>query len=146
MYSEKILNEERKYLEVKKSQISGKGLFAKKDIEQGDIVCTYMGERISNDEAWRRIEAGIDQFIVETYNDGLLDSMPIFCHAMYANDAMGLTRVEGLKNNAQIEIIRRAPRIVATRDIKKGEEIFVAYGRGYWKNVEKRIKKQAKSK
>lgn len=141
----KTLEEEKKYLQVKKSQISGKGLYTKIAIPKGEVVATYMGEIIDNDEALRRSEAGKDQFLVETVNDGYMDSMPIFCYAMYANDAMGITRL-GFKNNVQIEILEGAPRLVALRNLKPGEEIFVGYGRAYWNNVKQRIKRQEKEK
>jgi SET domain-containing protein len=143
-HSKSTLAKEAKYLEVKDSHFTGKGLFTTKDIKKGERVCTYMGEYIDNDEALRRCDAGIDQFLVETVNDGILDSMPIFCHAMYANDAAGITRMEGIRNNCKIEIEDGGPRMVATRNIKAGDEILVGYGRVYWNNVKRRLKEQAK--
>jgi hypothetical protein len=143
-HSKSTLAKEAKYLEVKNSHFTGKGLFTTKDIKKGERVCTYMGEYIDNDEALRRCDAGIDQFLVETVNDGILDSMPIFCHAMYANDAAGITRMEGIRNNCKIEIEDGGPRMVATRNIKAGDEILVGYGRVYWNNVKRRLKEQAK--
>lgn len=143
-YSKSTIAKEAKYLEVKDSHFTGKGLFTKKDIKKGEWICTYMGEYIDNDEALRRCDEGIDQFLVETVNDGILDSMPIFCHAMYANDAAGLTRQPGIRNNAEIAILEGGPRMVAKRNIKAGEEILVGYGRVYWNNVKRRLKNQAK--
>ncbi len=142
-HSKSTIAKEAKYLEVKDSHFTGKGLFTTKDIKKGERVCTYMGEYIDNDEALRRCDAGIDQFLVETVNDGILDSMPIFCHAMYANDAAGITRMEGIRNNCKIEIEDGGPRMVATRNIKAGDEILVGYGRVYWNNVKRRLKEQA---
>lgn len=144
MYSKSILAKEEKYLFLQDSHFTGKGLFTKKLIKKGEVVCTYMGELIDNDEAWRRAEAGIDQFLVETVNGGTLDSMPIFCYAMYANDAAGLIRKEGYRNNTHIELQDGAPRIVASRTIHPGDEILVGYGRAYWNNVKKRLAKQGK--
>jgi SET domain-containing protein len=142
-HSKLTIAKEAKYLEVKDSHFTGKGLFTTKDIKKGERVCTYMGEYIDNDEALRRCDAGIDQFLVETVNDGILDSMPIFCHAMYANDAAGITRKEGIRNNCKIEIEDGGPRMVATRNIKAGDEILVGYGRVYWNNVKRRLKDKA---
>lgn len=139
------LAEEEKYLHLKKSRFTGKGLFTKKDIKKGQIVCTYLGERITPEEALRRCELEIDQFLVETYDDGYLDSMPIFCYAMYANDAQGLIRSE-VKNNVEIQILKGEPHLVAKRNIKAGEEILVSYGRRYWNNVKKQLKEQGKLK
>ncbi|UPT66342.1 MAG: SET domain-containing protein [Sphingobacteriales bacterium JAD_PAG50586_3] len=143
-HSKSILAKEAKYLYLQESHFTGRGLFTNKAIKKGERVCTYMGEYIDNDEALRRCDAGIDQYLVETVNDGILDSMPIFCHAMYANDAAGLIRKEGIRNNCKIEIEDGGPRMVATRNIKPGDEILVGYGRVYWANVKRRLKEQGK--
>ena len=59
----------------------------------------------------------------------------------YANDAKGIGRVEGLRNNAQYEIKTRKGEkrvfIVATRTIKANDEVLVDYGKDYWKNLNK---------
>jgi SET domain-containing protein len=50
----------------------------------------------------------------------------------YANDAMGLTRVPGQHNNAEYLIYGDRVYIEATRNIRKGEEVLVSYGREFW--------------
>ncbi len=50
----------------------------------------------------------------------------------YANDAKGLYRHEGLKNNAEYVADGYRVFIEATRDIPAGSEILVDYGREYW--------------
>jgi len=50
----------------------------------------------------------------------------------YANDAAGLSRVPGLKNNAEYLIYGDRVYIEAKRRIRKGEEILVSYGREFW--------------
>ena len=55
----------------------------------------------------------------------------------YANDASGITRVKGLKNNAEYVVDGNRCFLEATRDIKKGEEIFVGYGKEYWILIKK---------
>lgn len=59
----------------------------------------------------------------------------------YANDAKGIGRAEGLRNNAQYEIKTRQREkrvfIVATRTIKANDEVLVDYGKDYWKNLSK---------
>jgi hypothetical protein len=60
--------------------------------------------------------------------------------ARYANDARGLSRVKGLNNNSVYEIHDNKCFIVATRDIKAGEEIFVDYTKDYWDVVRYNIK------
>jgi len=52
--------------------------------------------------------------------------------ARYANDAAGFTRIPGIRNNCRFEVIRSRAYIIASRNLKPGEEIFVAYGKDYW--------------
>jgi hypothetical protein len=52
--------------------------------------------------------------------------------ARYANDAAGLGRVKGLKNNCVYETEGNQCWIVSTKDIAAGEEIFVSYTKEYW--------------
>jgi SET domain-containing protein len=70
--------------------------------------------------------------------------------ARYANDAKGIGRVEGLKNNSQYEIKTRQGEkrvfIVATRTIKANDEVLVDYGKDYWKNLSKANDLKAKVK
>lgn len=145
-HPQSILAKEEKYLYLKESHFTGRGLFTKKEIKKGDIICTYMGELIDEEEALRRADEELDQYLVETANGKCLDSMPIFCYAMYANDAAGIIKLPGLKNNSRIEILKGAPRMVAARNIKPDEEILVGYGRAYWNNVKQRIKKKEEAK
>jgi SET domain-containing protein len=71
--------------------------------------------------------------------------------ARYANDAKGIGRVEGLKNNSQYEIKTRQGEkrvfIVAIRTIKPNDEVLVDYGKDYWKNLSKAddLKEKVKS-
>jgi SET domain-containing protein len=50
----------------------------------------------------------------------------------YANDAAGMGRVKGLRNNAHYKIAKGRAFILASRNIKAGSEILVAYGKAYW--------------
>jgi SET domain-containing protein len=60
--------------------------------------------------------------------------------ARFANDAMGLTRVKGLKNNSSYEIVGEQCFIVADKDIAAGEEILVSYTKEYWDCIRYNIK------
>jgi len=46
-----------------------------------------------------------------------------------------LYRIEGLRNNSRYEIRKGEAYIIASRNIKAGEEIFVSYGRAYWNTL-----------
>ena len=41
-------------------------------------------------------------------------------------------RVKGLRNNAQYKISKGRAFIIASRNIKAGSEVLVAYGKAYW--------------
>jgi SET domain-containing protein len=60
--------------------------------------------------------------------------------ARYANDAAGLSRVKGLRNNSSYIIEDDKCFIVAERDIAAGEEIFVNYTKEYWDCIRYNIK------
>ena len=50
----------------------------------------------------------------------------------YANDARGIGRKKGMRNNAAYETIGLKVYIDAMEDIPAGSEIFVGYGKEYW--------------
>jgi hypothetical protein len=49
----------------------------------------------------------------------------------YTNDAKGLAKVKGLKNNAEYVIEGAKAYVDATRNIETVEEILVGYGKEY---------------
>ena len=64
--------------------------------------------------------------------------------ARYANDAKGIYRLNGMRNNSQYVEEGLSVFIQATRDIKKGEEILVAYGKEYWDAIRENIRLEKK--
>ena len=121
-------------VKINTSQIpnAGKGLFALVEFKRGDIVCEYEGEIVTWAECEKRSQEGH-----EGYADAYFTP---WAFGRYANDARGVGRVEGLKNNAQYEIKRRdgvqKVFIVATRTIQPGQEVFVHYGDDYWRYLD----------
>lgn len=123
---------------VKKSKITGagKGLFTTEEIKRGQIVVEYTGEEITWAECQKRNDQmdGVGAYYFFINNRKCIDAANTpDSLARYANDAAGFVRIEGIKNNSRYEIIKNKPYIVASRNIKPGEEIFVSYGRAYWK-------------
>jgi len=55
----------------------------------------------------------------------------------YANDASGLVKIKGLKNNSESISEGKRCFIEATRTIQAGEEILVGYVREYWTLIKK---------
>ena len=126
-------------MHVAKSPVSGYGLFARRDIHKGEVICMYTGDlkEVDNDNdslyivkvVWK-LQSGEE---IEMHLDACaLDNTA----GRYANDAHKTT----YKNNAAYDAVLRYHeliekyyvRIVSTCFIPKGAEIFVDYGKDYW--------------
>ena len=138
-------------LYVKRSQIpgAGKGLYTDAPIKKNDYFIEYEGDEVTWDEVVKRSENGRGGYAFYVTKKKCIDA---FDHpealARYANDARGMTRTPGFRNNSVYAIKKGKPYIQASRNIKPGEEIFVWYGPDYWKeHLEevKAFKKRARS-
>ena len=133
---------------VKKSRLpgSGKGLFTTKAISKDAKIIEYRGEIIGYNEYRKRARKEQDQYLFFLRQNLSIDAMhtPQY-KARYANDAAGIIKVKGLRNNSDYIIFGDKCFIVASRDIKVGEEIFVNYTKFYWDYMRKRLKKKAAS-
>lgn len=131
-----------KQLYVKKSTIpnAGKGLFTRKAIPKGTRIVEYKGVISS----WKDVkdEDGKNGYIFFVNRKHVINALPTLkALARYANDANGLTRVKGLSNNAEYETDENDKAyILSTRDIPANAEIFVDYGKDYWKVIRENIK------
>lgn len=128
---------------VKTSQLpnSGKGLFTSSPIKKGEKIIEYKGEIIDWKEYEKRVERDEDGYLFFINKKTCIDAFNTPQHkARFANDAAGLSRVKGLRNNSVYEIEDNRCFIVSTRDIKAGEEIFVSYTKEYWDCIRYNIK------
>jgi len=90
-------------LVVKKSQLpgAGKGLYTTKAIRKDKKIIQYRGEIIGYNEYRRRARKEIDQYLFYLRRDLCIDAMLTLQYkARYANDAAGITRVKGIRNNS----------------------------------------------
>lgn len=128
---------------VKTSQLpdAGKGLFTTKPIKKNSKIIEYKGEIIDWKEYEKRVSEDKDGYLFFINKNRCIDAYatPKF-KARYANDAMGIKRVKGLKNNATYQVFDDRCYIVAERDIDAGEEIFVDYTKEYWDCIRYNIK------
>jgi SET domain-containing protein len=128
---------------IKKSQIpgAGKGLYTKKEIKKGERFLEYTGEIITEKELNRRAENDLFGYAFYISKRKCIDAynMPEVI-GRYANDAKGLTRVEGLKNNCYYDVWKNRAWLVAGRNIKAGEELLISYGAEYWRDIKYNIK------
>lgn len=128
---------------VKKSKLpnAGKGLFTTKAIKKDSRVIEYKGEIITWKEYGKRVEENKDGYLFYINKSRCIDAYPTpHYKARYANDANGLVKIKGVKNNCEYQIFDNKCYIIAVRDIKAGEEIFVDYTKGYWDTVRDNIK------
>ena len=130
-----------KHLIAKKSGLpkAGKGLFTKSDIPKGKRIVEYKG-RI---QPWREVkdQDGINGYLMYINRHVVINALPaVKTLGRYANDARGLVRMEGIRNNSEYVSEGKRCFIEATRNIKAGEEIFVNYGREYWSLMKRLIR------
>ena len=130
-----------KTLYVKKSTIpnAGKGLFTKKFIPKGTRIVEYKGRRTT----WKEVkdEDGKNGYIFFINRNNVIDGLPHkSALARYANDARGLVKIKGLTNNSDYIVDGTRAYIESKKDIPAGSEIFVDYGKDYWKVIRFNVK------
>lgn len=107
---------------AKRSRIHGTGLFASTDIEPGQRIIEYTGERITKTEATRRYERQAAQGAIYLFDLNKrydIDGATKGNEAKYANHSCD--------PNAETDIIKGQIWVLATKPIKKGEEITYDY-------------------
>jgi uncharacterized protein len=128
---------------VKESQLpnAGKGLFTTKAIKKGTKVIEYKGEIIDWKEYTKRVKEDKDGYLFFINKNRCIDaySTPKY-KARYANDAAGIGRTKGLKNNCCYEVVGNQCFILAEKNIEAGGEIFVSYTKEYWDCIRYNIK------
>ncbi|MBL7864351.1 MAG: SET domain-containing protein [Cyclobacteriaceae bacterium] len=110
---------------------AGMGLFTTVDIHKGERIVEYKGRLVK----WKDVKHtdGHNGYLLRLDRSLAIDARPKNSgKGRYANDAMGLVRLPGLRNNAEYLIYGKRVFIEATRNIRKGEEVLVAYGREFW--------------
>lgn len=132
----KIEAEESNYLYTSLSQLpnSGNGLLTAINIYKDEIIAIFKGEILTNLQAKLRAKSGNNKYFINMIDGTIMDSMKVKCFAKYANDANGFSiQPSGFKNNAKIALDDyNNVCLVASRNIKTGEEIFCSYGKKYW--------------
>lgn len=125
-----------KQLVIKRSRLAnaGKGLFTKKFIPKGTRIVEYKG-RI---RTWKEIkeQPGFNGYVFYITRNHVIDAKrTTSARARYANDAKGLSKLNGAKNNSKYDQDGSRIYITATKDIPAGSEILVGYGKEYWEVV-----------
>lgn len=108
-------------IEVKESTVHFRGVFATRDIQKGEIIELVPVFLFRKDDV--KPDSPIKDYDIE-YTDGVHCAMMLGYGAIY-NHSDDNSADWTFKDDRTIIII-------AKRAIKKGEEIFVNYGTGYW--------------
>lgn len=131
----------RHLVEIRTSKIPGAGfgLFAKYDIPKDTVIDYYYGKNLTKKE-FNQSEDHECMYIMEINKNHYIDGETEKNFISYCNDARGLTRVPGIRNNSYFCITEDGKNMamVTSRNIKADEELFVFYGSSYW-NVVKRL-------
>ena len=110
---------ETEFVRFKSSPIHGLGGFAKGAIGKGTRILEYVGERISKSESLRRCEEN-NEYIFTLSEDENLDGNVAWNPARLLNHSCA--------PNCEAELEEGRIWIIATRDIRAGEEITFNYG------------------
>lgn len=120
------------YIDISQLPNSGQGLYTAIPIYKDEIISYFKGEILSAAEAKSRADRKIDQYFINLLDGTIMDSKNTHCFAKYANDAQGFSKSD-FKNNAKIGLDDNDwVCLIATKNIKAGEEIFCGYGKKYW--------------
>ncbi len=115
---------------LKKSNIHGVGIVAKRDVKKNERIIEYIGDKISKKEGDKRSAARIKEFLnkknegsvyVFELNDKFdIDGSPQYNNARYINHSC--------YPNCEVDIIDNKIWISSIKNIKKGAELSYDYG------------------
>lgn len=137
-----------KHLYIKPSTLpgAGKGLFTKVPIKKGRKIVEYKGEIMT----WKEVEKMADDrngYVFYFNKKYVIDAWKTKKSvAHFANDALGIVRIKGMRNNAEYETEGKRCFIVATEDIPAKAEILVDYGKEYWQAIRYNIRSDKRAK
>jgi hypothetical protein len=110
-------------IEVRDSEVHGKGVFAARQIKKGERIIEYIGERVSHDEADRRYEAK-DENDSHTFLF-IVDSKTVIDAGTDGNEARFFNH--SCDPNCESVVESRRVFIEALRPIEPGEEMTYDY-------------------
>lgn len=130
-------------VEIRPSSIpdAGLGLFAIADIPKDTIIDIYHGTRLTKKEYMENPRIN-DMYIMEINKNLYIDSSEDKCIVAFTNDARGLNRTPGVRNNCYFELApdKKNMYMKTSKNIKAGSELFTFYGDSYWRTVKYYIK------
>lgn len=141
-----------KHFFIKRSTIpgAGKGLFTRQPIPKNTRILQYKG-RITT---WKIIleEENLhpekpNRYVFYVIKNHVIDAMNYTkALARYANDAKGLSKIKGIANNCMYIKEGKKVFMETIKDIPKGGEILISYGKEYWDVIKSEIRQALKQK
>jgi SET domain-containing protein len=116
---------------VGESSVQGWGLYAGEDIPKGGFIGRYKGEVISKKEAERReaIYEAIDRrYVFSADAEHNIDPYSVGNKTRFINQPFDQSDINSAFVTASCQSGMPLVGVVATRDIPRGQEIFVDYG------------------
>jgi SET domain-containing protein len=130
-------------VEIKQSCIpgAGLGLFAIADIPKDTIIDIYHGKRLTKKE-YGDIDGEKTMYIMEINRNLYIDASIDGGIISFTNDARGLNRTPGVRNNCYFELAEDGKEMYmkTSKNIKAGNELFTFYGTSYWNTVKYFVK------
>lgn len=114
--TKKLPDHHFKIVKVKRG-LAGLGLFAGEDIKKGDMIVEYIGNILNKEEADKKTTS---QYLFEITRNKTIDGTPRWNTARYANHSCD--------GNAESDVKKGRVFVIATKNIKEGEEITYDYG------------------
>ena len=115
---------------VRKSKVHGTGVFAQKDLNKGEKIIEYIGNKVTKSQGDKISENRIKKYlhskttgsvyIFELNSRYDIDGSPLFNKARYINHSCN--------PNCEVDIIDNQIWIISIKKIKKGEELNYDYG------------------
>ncbi len=129
------------FLRVRKSILpgAGKGLFTTIDIPAKTMIVEYGGDLVK----WNDVKDfdGYNAYLFKINSRWAIDALHDHSNiARFANDARGIGRAIGMRNNCEYIVKGKNVYICSTRKIYSGGEIYVDYSRAYWSLINKVLK------
>ena len=138
-----FFGENNEDVEIKQSKIknAGKGLFATTNFEKDEFICWYMGVLVEKDFVAHGYYDSDYLLGNPQHSDLIIDADDVnSCYGRYIKDSLALK-----KNNCEFKFYSNTTSggVVASKNIKKGDELYISYGMEFWRE-DRRFNKLSK--
>ena len=106
---------------IKKDKIRGWGLFADRNYQKGEIITKYGGAKVSKDAVGDYIAVSGKGSYLKCING-------LYGFNIYSERGRWINEYDGQRSKVNVIL---GERVLATKDIKKGEQFFADYGDEY---------------